>query len=138
MVGDERREREDEEHLAELGRLEGERAEGDPAPGAVCGRADGENDAEQSAEAEVDHAPEPAVDRGVDQERRDEQDAAGADVEQLAAGGAPARVVAGDPADRPDPVGDDPDRGGEENEVDPADRADDPGDIVARAAPEAT
>ncbi len=116
-VGEEAGEEEREQHLPELGRLEGEEADVDPAPRPARRGARDEHERHHPERADVDHRLEPPVDGRVDQHHADHHDRADAGVQRLPAAEAPARVVLGDPADRPDPEPDDRGDGREQHPV---------------------
>ena len=126
-LGDEAGEREDEEQLPELRRLEGEEADVDPARRAAGGAAEDEHDRDQSDGADEDRAPVAPVEVGIDERRDDERDAADGRVDDL-----PVEVVArvaGDveprhAGDPPEPDGDEPGDAGEQHPVERAEDAD--------------
>ena len=124
LVGDERREEEDEEHLAELGGLELEEAEVDPAPRAADdrpGQEDEHHEAHGPDEERLLRAPEEGR---VDEEQRDHPDSAERHEDHLprnevllVAGD----VVLRDPCDRPEADADQRRDGAEQDPVEPAD-----------------
>ena len=133
-LGEEAGEREHEEELPELGRLEREEAEVDPARRAARRVAGDEDDRDQPDGAAEDRPPVAAVEIRVDERRHEQRDAADGRVEDL-----PVEVVAsvsphveprhaGDP---PEPDGDEP---GDAGEQDPVERAQDGDDRRAIAA----
>src|SRR5262249_27571452 len=65
-----------------------------------------------------------------------EDDRAGGGVQQLPRRGAPARVVTGDPADRPEPEGDRAGGRGDQHPVEPPGEPDDPDVVVERPVAE--
>ncbi len=104
----EAREREHEQDLAELGRLEAEEAEIEPALG-TTNRAGKEHDRDQERHAAEDHTPARPVEIRIDERRHEETEHSDHDVDRL-----PRQVVAlvacdvvlRDPRDRPEPVPD--------------------------------
>ena len=84
-VGEERREEEREQHLPELGGLEAEEADVDPAARAARGRAGDEHERHQPERRPEDQPAEAPVDGRVDQRRDDEDDAADRRVQRLPA-----------------------------------------------------
>ena len=73
-LGEEAGDREHEQELPELGRLEREEADVDPARRAARGAADDEHDRDQADRPDEDRPPVAAVDVGVDEQRDDERD----------------------------------------------------------------
>src|SRR5439155_15878611 len=126
-------EREYEQDLAELGRLEAEEAEIEPTLG-TANRASEEHDCDQERGAAEDHAPTRPVEIRID-ERRDEQtkhpdhdvDGLAREVVALIA----RNVVVRDACDRPEPVADE---GPDATEQDPVE-APDEGRDLGRLAP---
>ena len=120
----EARDREHEEQLSELGRLELERAEVDPALRAAHRLGEHEDEEHDPDRAAVEEAPVTLIDRGRDQDRHDHRDAAERDRDRLARDevvGVPGHVEPGDAADRPEPVADERHDGEQEQLVEPAD-----------------
>ena len=120
--------REDEEQLAELRRLERDHAEVDPACRASRRAAEDEHEEDERHGADEDRPPEPPVDVGVDDERDEERDDADADVDDL-----PVEVVvrvarqveARDAGDRPEADRDEPADARDEQPVERAEDVDD-------------
>ena len=119
-VGEVPGEEERDQHLAELGRLEAEEAEIDPAPRAARHRARGEDEGHHREQGDIDDARETPVDLGVDEDRNCHQDEPDPGVDALARGGAAARVELRDPVDRPEPVGDRREHGRQQQQVEAA------------------
>ena len=119
-VDEEAGEEQREENLPELGGLEAEEAEVDPAARPARRGARNEHEDHHRERASVDHALEPPVDRRIDQRRHDHQHAAHSGVERLAACEAPTRIVPGDPVDRAQAVADDHQDGREQDPVESA------------------
>ena len=94
-LGDEAGDREDAEELAELGGLEREEADVDPAGRAACRAAEDEDDGDQADGRREDRAPVAAVDVRVDDHRDDQREAADGHIEDL-----PVEVVVGCPGSR--------------------------------------
>ena len=133
-LGEEAGQGEHDEHLAELGRLEAERAEVEPAPRVPRHPAGQEHEQHHAAQRAVQHAPVPPVQIRVDEHEGDQTDAADRRVDALAehvvvrvAGD----VVPRDPGDRPEPVAERRGDRGEQHPVEPADRGADRRAVVA-------
>ena len=108
-VGQEAGEKEDEQQLPELGRLEAEEAEIEPALRVARDRSRQEHEQHQTGRAAVDRALEAAVVIGVDQDGEHQADEPHGRVDALAddvVAGVCREVVARDPGDRPEPVAD--------------------------------
>ena len=123
-VGEEPGEREHEQHLPELGRLEREEADVDPALRAARGGAGREHEHHHRERPEVDRPAQSGGRRsGSTKSATTKHD--GARRRRTAPGGrerGAARVVARDPVDRPEAVGRQPQRrAGEQQPVEPAD-----------------
>ena len=134
--GQEARECEHEEHLAELGRLEPEEAEVEPALRAPD-RTREEDDRDQERHAPEDHAPAGAVELGVDEHHGHEAEHADRRVDGLArevvvrvAGD----VVTRDVRDRPEAVPDQQPDGSDQDPVEPADERRDVGTFAPARA----
>ena len=136
-VGEVAREEERDQHLAELGRLEAEEAEIDPAPRAARHRAGGEDEGHHGKQADIDDAREAPVDLRVDEDRNCHQDEADPGVQPLTRGGAAARVELRDPVDRPEPVGDRGEHGREQQQVEPANDLEHARAVAGTARPQA-
>ena len=106
-VGEEAGQREHEQHLAELGRLECEEADVDPTVRAARGGAGGEHEQHDPERPEVDRPAQAAVAVGIDEQHEHEEHGTDDCVHALPRGGRAARVVLRDPVDRPQPVTDD-------------------------------
>jgi hypothetical protein len=78
------REREHEQELPELRRLEGEEAEADPARRSVCRMPDQQDERDHHGGADEDRPPVAPVEVGIDERRDHEHDAAEARIEDLA------------------------------------------------------
>ena len=116
--------REHEEQLSELGRLQLERAEIDPALRAAHRFGEDEDEEHDPDRGAVEEAPVALVDRGRDQDRHHHRDSAERDGDRLAGDevvGIPRHVEPGDAADRPEPVPDERHDGEQEQVVEPAD-----------------
>ena len=122
-VCEEAGQREDEEELAELGGLELERPEVDPPLRAARLLREQEDEDHQDDRAPVDRALGATVAIGIDRERDEQRHDAHADRDRLAeheVALVPLDVVAGDPRDRPEAVGDEGADGSDEQPVEPA------------------
>ena len=84
-IGDERGEREQHGQLAELGGLELEAGQRDPAGRAADRRAEHEHDGDEPERAEVERHAQPPPERRIDRGHRDHADAADDEVDRLAA-----------------------------------------------------
>ncbi len=122
-VGEEAGERKDEEQLAELRRLEAERADVEPAPRPAGHGAGGEDEQHRPDGADVDRAPQALEVGGLERERDGEADEPGrherglTDEEVMRAA---VDVVVRDPVDRPEPVADQRRNGAREHPVEAA------------------
>ncbi len=129
-------ERKHEQDLAELGRLEAEEAQVEPALG-TANRAGKEDDRDQERGAAEDHTPPRPVEIRID-ERRDEQTQhADDDVDRLARQvvALVARdVVMRDPRDRPEPVPDERRDAADQDPVEAPDEGSDLGRLAAAGA----
>ena len=136
-LDEEPRDREHEERLAEFGRLELEGAEVDPPLRAAHGLGEDEDEEHDADRRPVDEAPVALVERRRDQRTTTMPATPRATADRLAVDvvvGAPRHVEAGDPGDRPEPVGDEGAGREEQQPVQPAhDGADAGGDEGRRA-----
>ena len=82
-VGEEPGEEEDEEHLAELGRLQPEKAEVDPPSRAADCRSGHEDEAHHRDRRRVEDAPVPPVDIRIDRDGERQRDRSDRDIEAL-------------------------------------------------------
>ena len=123
-LGEEAGDREDEQELPELGRLELERADVDPALRAAHRLRERVDDHHQRERGSVDDAPVTPVQRRRDRDRDDEPDRAERGRDRLPHDEVVrvARdVEARDPCDRPEPVADEGAGREQEDEIEPAD-----------------
>jgi hypothetical protein len=122
-VGEEAGQEEDEQQLPELRGLEAERPDVEPALRMARDGAAEQHEQHQAGRAAVDPALVAPIDLRVDEEQRDEADAADRCVDPLADNvvvGVALHVVRGDPGDRPEPKGQHRDHGAEQPPVEPA------------------
>ena len=115
--------REHEERLAELGGLELERPDVDPPLRAAHGLREHEDEQHEPDGGAVQRPPVALVDGGRDEDRdhhAGEADAGGDRLPGHVVVGVAGDVEAGDPADRPQPVGHERARGEEQQPVEPA------------------
>ena len=122
-VGEEPCQGQDEEQLPELGRLEAEEAEVEPALRMVRDAARHQHEQHHADRADVDRPLEAAVVVGVDQQDDEQAHGAGGGVDALAqdvVARVPRDVALRDPGDRPEPVAEQPGDRGQQHPVETA------------------